>query len=130
MAGLLVNPDTDPPTALLTDPAIMDAVTWYADLFLVHEVSPYYAESDTAGPMRNMNSESQAYINNGQAAMWVGGGFMMGRGQPGQETTSTTGVVPFPVTNASDASTPAAVSGLSISKGTTCLLYTSDAADE
>ena len=124
-AGLLFDTSVYPPTARLSDAAVVDAVRWYTDLFLTHEVSPYYSTSEQGqGGQGNMfRDEGMRLIENGQAAMWFGAsGFMtirVGRGGP-DEQTSTTGVVPLPVRsgNAGDHTTLVTVSGFSISAGT------------
>ena len=122
-AGLLFDPDTDPPTARLDDAAMVEAVRWYTDLFLTHKVSPYYSTSDEGGPGGMFNREGMRLLENSQAAMWFGGNFMFFSrrqgGPPGQqEQQQTTGVVPFPVSKTNDHSTPVTVDGFSISAGT------------
>lgn len=122
-AGLLFDASVYPPTARLSDAAVVDAVRWYTDLFLTHEVSPYYSTSEQGqgGQGGMFRNEGMRLIESGQAAMWFGsGGFMMvrvGRGDP-QEQTS--GVVPLPVRSGNDGdhSTLVTVSGFSISAGT------------
>jgi ABC-type glycerol-3-phosphate transport system substrate-binding protein len=122
-AGLLFNADAYPPTARLDDPAVIAAARWYTDLFRTYNVAPYYSTSGQGGPGGMFNNETMRVIAQGQAAMWFmgsTGGFRIavgGRGAPGQEQ-QTTGVVPFPVNNPADHSTPAVVEGLSISAGT------------
>jgi ABC-type glycerol-3-phosphate transport system substrate-binding protein len=120
-AGLLFNADTYPPTARLDDPAVVEAVRWYTDLFLTDQVSPYYSTSGEGGAGGMFNNESMRLVGSGQAAMWFsagGGMFRVSRGGPGQQQQSTTGAVPFPVSKTNDHSTPAVVDGLSISAGT------------
>jgi multiple sugar transport system substrate-binding protein len=122
-AGLLFDPDTSPPTARLDDPAVIDAVRWYTDLFLTYDVSPYYSTSGQGGPGGMFNNETMRLIGSGQAAMWFvasGGGFRVAfdRGGPGGQQQQTIGVVPFPVSQASDHTTPAVVTGFSVSAGT------------
>ncbi len=121
-AGLLFNADAYPPTARLDDAAVVSAVRWYTDLFLTHNVSPYYSTSGEGGPGRMFSNEGMRLIADNQAAMWFmasGGGFQVRfEGRPGQQQQTTTGVVPFPVGRADDDTTPAVVDGLSISAGT------------
>ncbi len=122
-AGLLFNADTYPPTARLDDASVVEAVRWYTDLFLTHQVSPYYSTSGEGGPGGMFRNEDMRLIGNNQAAMWFmasGDGFQVRfeGGRPGQQQQTTTGVVPFPVSKADDHSTPAVVDGLSISAGT------------
>jgi multiple sugar transport system substrate-binding protein len=124
-AGLLFDPATRPPSAKLDSAAVVDAVRWYTDLFLTHEVAPYPSQSwETGGPMRFPGGEGMQAINDGRAAMWVGtagfgplqrgGGQQRGRGSLGE----TTGAAPFPVDSPGDHSSPVEVEGLSISAGT------------
>ncbi|MFN2224973.1 MAG: extracellular solute-binding protein, partial [Anaerolineae bacterium] len=122
-AGLLFNPDTNPPTARLDEAAVVDAVRWYTDLFRTHEVSPYYSTSEGGRRGMMFSNEGMRLVESGEAAMWFSGGgaiqvrFQGGRGGLGQQQT-TSGVVPFPVGSANDHTTPAVVDGLSISAGT------------
>jgi multiple sugar transport system substrate-binding protein len=124
-AGLLFDPDKDPPTARLDDAAVVEAVRWYTDLFLTHKVAPYYSTSGEGRFGIMFNGETMRVLDSGQAAMWfsAGGGMfrVMGRGgqggPPGQQQ-QTNGAVPFPVDNPDDHTTPAVVDGLSISAGT------------
>ena len=131
-AGLLFNPDANPPAARLDDAAVVDAVRWYTDLFLTHKVAPYYSRSDeggsgvitsSGGGVGVALSPEGMRIGGTQAAMWFSAGgrgfqvrFMGGPGQEQQQTT--TGAVPFPVDKPDDHTTPAVVDGLSISAGT------------
>jgi multiple sugar transport system substrate-binding protein len=119
-AGLLFNADAYPPTARLDDAAVVAAVRWYTDLFLTHEVSPYYSTSGEGGPGGMFNNEGMRLIESGQVAMWFTPDVMffgMRRGRPDQQQT-TNGAVPFPVAKPDDHTTPGVVDGLSISAGT------------
>jgi len=132
-AGLLFDPNTNPPAARLDDAAVVDAVRWYTGLFLTHKVAPYYSRSADAGPGTSTSggggvgvalSPEGMQIGGTQAAMWFSPGgrgfvvrFMGGQGGPPQQQT-TTGAVPFPVDQPDDHTTPAVVDGLSISAGT------------
>ncbi|MBN1138688.1 MAG: extracellular solute-binding protein [Anaerolineae bacterium] len=121
-AGLLFDPSVYPPTARLSDAAVVDAVRWYTDLFLTYQVSPYYSTSQQGqgGQGGMFRNEGMRLIESGQAAMWFGAsGFQMIRvGRGGQEEQQTTGIVPLPVSNAGDHTTLVTVSGFSISAGT------------
>jgi multiple sugar transport system substrate-binding protein len=120
-AGLLFDPDTYPPTARLDDPAVIDAVRWYTDLFLTYQVAPYYSTSGEGGPGGMFNNEGMRLVGSGQAAMWFiasGGGFQVSFNRRGSQGQQTTGAVPFPVSKSDDHSTPAVVTGYSISAGT------------
>jgi len=144
-AGLLFDPKADPVSARLDDAAVVKAVRWYTDLFLTHEVAPYYAASGEGGPGRMFAGEGMRLISSGQAGIWLSAGQFRvqavrveGPGAPGQGSseqqgeaaqpagpgpqgmfgTEESGVVPFPVDSPGDHSTPATVDGLSISAGT------------
>jgi multiple sugar transport system substrate-binding protein len=75
----LIDYDTDPPTIHFDDPATIEAVQWYADLGLVHEVMPSLPlnayQPDIAGYQERMS-----LISSGRAAMWTLYGNMMGMG--------------------------------------------------
>lgn len=122
-AGLLFDPEPYPPAARLDDAAVIEAVRWYTDLYLTHKVAPYYAASEEGGPGRMFDNESQRLIRDGQAAIWftgggMGGMMMRGGGPGGPQEQQSYGVVPFPVRQAGDRTTPAVVNGFSISAGT------------
>jgi hypothetical protein len=53
---------------------VVDAVRWYTELFLTHEVSPYYSTSEEGqgGQGGMFRNEGMRLIENGQAAMWFG----------------------------------------------------------
>jgi ABC-type glycerol-3-phosphate transport system substrate-binding protein len=124
-AGLLFNVDAYPPTARLDDAAVIEAVRWYTDLFLTHKVAPYYSTSGENARGFMFRNEGMRLMESGEAAMWFsasGGGFQVmfrgGQGGRPDQQQTTTGVVPFPVDNPDDHSTPSVVNGLSISAGT------------
>ena len=117
-AGLLFDSSVNPPTARLSDAAVAEAVRWYTDLFLTHEVSPYHSQADQGGPGRMFSNEGMRLIESGQAAMWFGANFQSFRVGGPDNQQQTTGVVPMPVDQAGDHSTLATVSGFSISAGT------------
>jgi len=113
-AGTLFDPETDPPTANLDSPDVVEAVRWYVDLFLDHKVSPYSAR--LAGDPDKVFYEGKGsdLVWSGQAAMWLGD-VEMKRGQ-----LENIGVVPFPVGGPEDnvATTLVTVASLSVSRGT------------
>ncbi len=119
-AGLLFNADAYPPTARLDDPAVVEAVRWYTDLFLTHKVSPYRSSTEGGG-IRVMVGDEGIRIDGNRAAMWFLAGRLMSTGRMGGgglDQQQTLGVVPFPVSQPDDHTTPAVVDGLSISAGT------------
>jgi len=72
----LIDYDTDPPTIRFDDPATVEAVQWYTDLALVHEVKPALPinayQADIAGYQERMS-----LISAGRAAMWTSYGNML-----------------------------------------------------
>ena len=113
-AGTLFDPETDPPTANLDSPAVVEAVRWYADLFLDHKVSPYNVRLAGDADKVFYEDKGSDLVWSGQAAMWLGE-VEMKRAQ-----LENIGVVPFPVGGLEDnvATTPVTVAGLSVSRGT------------
>jgi multiple sugar transport system substrate-binding protein len=112
-AGALADEATDPPTPRLDEPDVVDAVRWYADLYLEEQVMPYFepADEDTEALL----SEEQALVDKAMAAMWPESDIVFGlRKQQGN-----VGVAPFPADVAGGPATPAYVDGLSMSAGTT-----------
>lgn len=111
--GTLFDMDTDPPSVNLDDPAVADALRWYTDLYLVHEVSPYYPppEEDSTGldiP------EGYLTIEGGGAAMWPEATAAF----PYRSQQMNLGVVPFPADSPDAAANPLFPEGLSVSVGT------------
>jgi multiple sugar transport system substrate-binding protein len=60
LGGKVLDDAQDPPAATFNDPATMEAVEWYADLYLLHGVRPIFVTEE----------ERKALINHGRAAMW------------------------------------------------------------
>ncbi|UCC61471.1 MAG: extracellular solute-binding protein [Anaerolineae bacterium] len=108
-AGLLFDPETQPPTANLDRPAVTEAVQWYADLFLVHQVAP---APDTFSLQEDDFWVNYQLIEDGQAAMWIG------VFKDKEAEMENIGIVPFPADGQASATTPVTVEGLSISRGT------------
>lgn len=108
--GALVDDSADPPVPRFDEEDVIDAVGWYADLYLKEQVMPYF-EEEAEGPI----SEEQALIEQGQAAMWPETEAVWWiRSQQGN-----VGMVPFPG-DAPDAKTsPAWATTLAMSAGTT-----------
>lgn len=111
-AGLLFDSETQPPTANLNSPAVAEAVQWYADLFLLHQVAPYPSPLEGDGSWVN-SDEVTRLVENGQAAMWFGEVYFKSR-----KLEQDSAIVPLPVGSPEDATTPVVVDGLSISRGT------------
>lgn len=107
-AGLLFDPETQPPTAKLNSPAVAEAVQWYADLFLLHQIAPHTSLLEEGGFWVGYQEATELIVD-GQAAMWIGAV----RGQ-----VENVGIVPFPVDSPDADGTPVTVYGLSISRGT------------
>ena len=103
-AGPLFEPDADPPVARLEETAVIEAVRWYTDLFLVHEVTTQQPYLD-----------AEALISSGQAAMWSE--FTV-RGEQ-RRPVMNLGVAPFPIDAPGDHSTPISLTrAYAISVGT------------
>lgn len=110
--GPLVDDSTDPPTPRLDQDEVIEAVRWYADLFLKEEVVPFFESSDEGDD--SVVLERFGLVENGKAAMWR------------EDATSWTwrreqgnrGVVPYPVDAPDSRTTPIWPSGLSMSAGT------------
>jgi multiple sugar transport system substrate-binding protein len=109
--GPLVDESTEPPTPRFDEAEVIDAVRWLTNLHLREEVMPYFAPGDEG----DILPEAQTLIDEGQAAMWPQIDVVWWwRNQQGN-----VGVVPFPVDDPGDQSTPSFTSGLSMSAGTT-----------
>jgi multiple sugar transport system substrate-binding protein len=121
--GPLVDWDTDPPTARLDQPQIVEAVQWYADLYLEERAIPYFPQPEGVEGLRVL--PGQALIDGGQAAMWTDGSYAWLQ----YSQRRNVGVVPFPVEasglllvpaspGGGTATTPMAVQSLSMSAST------------
>jgi len=113
-AGLLFDSDAQPPTARLNSPAVAEAVQWYADLFLLHQVAPYPSQLEEDDTWVKPDEVAQL-VESGQAAMWFGNvvEYLKSR-----QLMQVSAIAPFPVGSPDDATTPVSVDGLSISRGT------------
>jgi multiple sugar transport system substrate-binding protein len=112
-AGALADYTVKPPAPLLDAPAAADALAWYAALVRDDESVPYLNKPGEASP-QGMSPE-EALIDKGQAAMWIDWAILYKY----RNLQSKVGVAPWPVSGANDRSTPAWVSGISMSAGTT-----------
>jgi multiple sugar transport system substrate-binding protein len=111
--GLVIDDSSDPPVPRFDEVEVIDAVRWYANLFLKDQVAPYVEPSDeeSAGPSL---SEEQVLIDNGQAAMWRDTDILWWyRSQQGN-----VGAVPFPVDSPDAHTTPVSTQSLVMSSGT------------
>jgi multiple sugar transport system substrate-binding protein len=109
-AGLLADNSTNLLTSVLEQPAALEAVRWYTDLALVHQVMP--------PPERNANvldSKTAQLIRDGRAAMWGEVTLLWDHWSAERKL----GMVPFPVDGPESATTPAWVYSLVMSAGTT-----------
>ncbi|MDY6876225.1 MAG: extracellular solute-binding protein [Chloroflexota bacterium] len=111
--GPLVDDTTDPPTPRFDQPEVIEAVRWYADLYLREQVTPYFEPpGETEGPAM---SEGQKLIDKGQAAMWPEVSAMWWwRNEQGN-----VGVAPYPGDTPDARTTPIWTRSLSMSAGTT-----------
>ena len=114
-AGEMVNMEADPPLVNLDDPEVADAMRWYTDLYLTHEVAPYYPPGGE-DPSGLDIPEGYLTIEAGQAAMWpdASAAFPF----RAQQMSLNIGVAPFPVDGPGSATSLLQPSGLSISVGT------------
>jgi multiple sugar transport system substrate-binding protein len=104
-AGSLVDETTDPPTPRLDRPEVAQAVQWYADLILEHDVMP--------GPPEDSEDYNELYaLTEDKAAMSIGGSFVVV--WPGQEEFK--GIVSLP--QGKTTVNPMWVSGYVMSAGT------------
>lgn len=110
----LVDASTDPPIAHVDTPEMVAALQRYADLFLLHEVSPLFdpPEPDEGG---FFTPPGYALIESEQAAMWSEfSGSWAFRSQQ-----MNLGVVPFPADEDDDSTNPVySGSGFAVSAGT------------
>jgi ABC-type glycerol-3-phosphate transport system substrate-binding protein len=111
-SGQLVDQSTDPPTVNIDNPEVRQAIKWYTDLFLVHQVSPNLSKLEPNG---NSNfSSGYDLIKEGRAAMWSG---QLHLGQSFGDEINL-GVVPFPVNSPNDHTSPISSESYTISAGT------------
>lgn len=112
-AGLLFNPNTTPPEARLNTPAMIEAVEWYTNLFLTHQVAPRPSSF-------NSTSEGESFIDgfqlvlDGSAAMWIDRSPSWSYWNQQLDI----GVAPFPISTQRSGTTPAHRNEFSISAGT------------
>jgi multiple sugar transport system substrate-binding protein len=111
--GSLADYAAEPPRPRYDDPAVVDALRWYADLHLQEQVMPY------SGPRQSSSaatlSEEDTLIDKGKAAMWPDFAALWWY----RKMQGSVGVAPFPSGAADDKTTPAWVNGLAMSAGTT-----------
>jgi multiple sugar transport system substrate-binding protein len=110
--GLVIDDSSDPPKPRMDEAAVIDAVRWYADLFLKDQVAPYLGPQEESEGLSL--PKEQVLIDEGQAAMWRDTDILWWyRNQQG-----TVGVVPFPVASADAHTTPVSTQSLVMSAGT------------
>lgn len=110
--GPVINAKSDPPEPSLDRADVVDAVSWYVDLFLEEEVTPYFEapEGDAASPV----SEGRTLVESGEPAMWNEWSAVWGlRKQQGNR-----GVVSFPVDGPDSETSLVYAIGMSMSAGT------------
>lgn len=111
-AGPLVNYQTEPPTPLFEQPQVTAAVRWYTDLYLTHEVAPYFAPTEDNVFM----PETESLINESRIAMWQDWAALwdLNNSPAGLDL----GVAPFPVSETNAQTDPFVANGLAMSAGT------------
>lgn len=111
--GPLVDTSTNPPIAQFDRPEVAEALQWFVDLYLLHEVAP---NLETPEPDEDGTYIPPGYelIDNGQTAMWpeYSGSWQW------RSSQMNLGVVPFPVDTPNDHSTTVYVDGYVLSAGT------------
>jgi multiple sugar transport system substrate-binding protein len=114
-AGPLFDGSRSPPTARFDSPEVVEAVRWFTDLFLVHQVAPgEILPGAPGGGQSNLpNPDGWQMIMAGQAGMWVD----MTTAWSSWNRQMDVGIVPFPGSSQRRHTTHALGNGLSISAG-------------
>lgn len=115
--GPLMDSTADPPEPLFDRPEVLEAVTWYTDLHLEHQVMPYLKNPEDASALTV--PEGQRLIDSQQAAMWP---YFSGLWSWLSEQRNL-GVAPFPVEapvagGTGDRTTPLSIDAAFVSAGT------------
>lgn len=111
-AGQLADYSATPPEPRLDAPAVIDALEWYASLHLDAEAMPYLAADEDEDAAL---SPEDTLIDEGHAAMWPEYDALWSY----RSMQGNFGVVPFPGHSAGAGLSPAIVSGVAMSAGTT-----------
>jgi multiple sugar transport system substrate-binding protein len=94
----LIDESADPPALAFNDPAMVEALRWYAGLSTEHEVKPIFlADVANVTDAAGFFMEQEALIREGRAGMWTSIGLMGMAGLGGGRDELNTGVVPLPV---------------------------------
>ena len=112
-AGPIFNTDDSPPTARLQDPAVIAAYQWLVDLYTTYEVVPYVPSSADDSAYHQLSN----LMETGKIGMWPE--YLAAYTWRAQDRNL--GVVPFPVSNENEFSSPLAPlwgNVLAISAGT------------
>ena len=115
--GPIFNLASEPATARLEDPEVIDAFQWVADLHTKYEVAPYATPPESEEDFAAYE-EMYQLMEDGKVAMWP----EFSEAFAWRSEERNIGVVPFPVTDSSDHSSPIAGFGggvLAVSAGTT-----------
>lgn len=111
--GPLVDDSITPPTPLLDEPEVIEAVRWYADLYLKHQVAPFF-EPPAVEPHETVLPEGYSLVAEGGAAMWTESSHNFPRHSQSKEI----GMVSYPVGRPTDATTPISARSYAMSAGT------------
>jgi multiple sugar transport system substrate-binding protein len=98
MGTEMLDESVDPPRLVFNSPSVVDAFRWYTSLATQYQVEPVF---DDSGDFGGSERQRQTLINEGQVAMWMGGGGggsrgFGGFGGPGGQTDLNLGIVPLP----------------------------------
>ncbi len=102
--GQMFDDITDPPTFCFDQPEVIQAISWYSDLYLGEQVMPYLESGSMA----------ETLIDGGQAAMWADASVLWWSYSQGRQI----GTVPFPVDTSDARTTRMWVDGMYMSAGT------------
>ena len=109
--GVQVDGANGPAGASPDGSAVADAMRWYLDLILVHEVMPSPNPDSRQGAL--LASQAAQLVSAGKAAMWSESSLLWDHWQAGRRL----GMVPFPVDNTSSATTPVWTDAVVMSAG-------------
>jgi ABC-type glycerol-3-phosphate transport system substrate-binding protein len=99
--GHLIDNSTTPPELLFNSSPVVEAVRWYTDLHLKHQVMPFIKSSEERAAF-----QPHLLAEEGTAAMWTG---LFLRSQWWWQKDLGLGVVPYPVNHSQGTTTPISI---------------------